>query len=454
MKIPEAPPDLTHSFSTLLSTPAETRRILTQLRPVDAKGRYLSWDEVRNRRPPNGLTREEWWLGMRLARNASAMVLPLEDVRHRHHRFSFVNPLQEGVHLVDQQASGTLLASDVQPGTRAGEQFMVASLMEEAITSSQLEGASTTRKVAKEMLASGRRPRTRGERMIVNNYRAIRFATSMATEELTPDIVFELHRTLTEGTLDNPDAAGRLQRPDEERVKVYWHDDTLLHDPPPAIELPDRLQALCDFANGRSDVGFIHPVIRAIVLHYALAYDHPFEDGNGRTARALFYWSMLRHGYWLTQYISVSSILLASPARYARSYLYCQSDDSDITYFIDFQLNVILRAIASLRDYIARRSEETRRVEDLIHHSPLFNNRQLDILRRALRDPTLTTTIRAEAGRHRVTHESARRDLQNLEHLGLLDRVIRSGTYEYSPVVQIEERLRGLRPPATRPSTT
>ena len=59
--------------------------------------------------------------------------------------------------------------------------------------------------------------------------------------------------------------------------------------------------------------GFIHPMIRSIILHFWLAYDHPFVDGNGRTARALFYWSMLRHGYWLFEFISISQIILKGP---------------------------------------------------------------------------------------------------------------------------------------------
>ena len=73
----------------------------------------------------------------------------------------------------------------------------------------------------------------------------------------------------------------------------------ILHEPPSADQLPKRVETMCAFANEQLKSGFIHPVIRSILLHFWLAYDHPFVDGNGRTARALFYWSMLRHKYWL-----------------------------------------------------------------------------------------------------------------------------------------------------------
>ena len=143
--------------------------------------------------------------------------------------------------------------------------------------------------------------------MIVNNYRALQFMRDGMPDELTPASVLELQRILTDGTLDNPDAAGRLQRPDDERIAVVDSTDgSVIHRPPPADQLPARLQALCDFANeGEGPDQFIHPVVRAILLHFWLAYDHPFEDGNGRTARALFYWYMKTRGYWLVEYLSI-----------------------------------------------------------------------------------------------------------------------------------------------------
>jgi Fic family protein len=79
-------------------------------------------------------------------------------------------------------------------------------------------------------------------------------------------------------------------------------------------DLPERMRALCAFANMRTGVdGFVHPIVRAIILHFMLAYDHPYVDGNGRTARALFYWSALKDGYWLIEYVSISRIII-SPA--------------------------------------------------------------------------------------------------------------------------------------------
>ncbi len=210
---------------------------------------------------------------------------------------------------------------------------MVRSLIEEVITSSQLEGAVTTREVAKKMLREDRRPSNRSEQMIVNNYHTMNHILTLKDQPLTKEPVFEIHREISEGTLNISDGAGRFRRKDED-INVSDIDGTGFHTPPPAEELESRMNAMCDFANGKTPEGFLHPVIRAIVLHFWLAYNHPFVDGNGRTARALFYRQMLYSNYWMFEFISISQFLRKAPTRYAMAFLHTETDENDLTYFI------------------------------------------------------------------------------------------------------------------------
>ena len=441
MKIPQRPPRLDKLLPDFLASGdiASFRN-----RALDEKRRYLHWDDMRHRQPPDGLSLETWWLQTDLSRRAIAQELPLRGTDDIPFRFSNVDVVQERVHKIDQQASGQILADDVVADLRSSDRYLMSSLIEEAITSSQLEGASTTRRVAKEMLATGRRPRDRDERMIANNFQAMTFAQSLAATELTPADVLELHRIVTEGTLDDPDEAGRLQTPADERIHVVSFDDTLLHEPPPAEELPERLDAMCRFANGAWTGGFIHPVVRAVILHFWLAYDHPFSDGNGRTARALFYRSMLRDRYWLTQYLSVSSILRKAPAQYARSYLLTETDNNDVTYFVIYQLGVIERAIKSLHDYLARKISETKEIEDLLRGSSDLNHRQMAVVGKALRDPSESFTISAHMHLHGVVYQSARADLLQLESLGLLTKAKTGNKFVFHAQPDLSDRLRRL----------
>ena len=280
--------------------------------------------------------------------------------------------------------------------------------------------------------------------MIVNNYRGLQFIRESLGDELTPDGVLALQRILTEGTLDNPEAAGQLQTPDDDRVAVYDRvDGELIHKPPPAEQLPQRMEVMCAFANGAIDPGrFIHPVIRSTLLHFWLAYDHPFEDGNGRTARALFYWSMRKHGYWLTEYLSISRILRQAPAQYTRAFLLTETDELDTTYFTIYQLQVICRAVDELHSYLERKVKEVREVEKLMKGSDSFNHRQLALLSNAIRNPGRTYDFRTHAGSHNVTHETARADLSQLMKEGLLVRRKQGKRYLFTPASDLAGKLK------------
>jgi Fic family protein len=261
----------------------------------------------------------------------------LRDDRNRPFRYALPDPAPESLHHIDQGAGGRIEFPEQITNPHTRDRYIISSLVEEAIRSSQLEGALTTREIAKDMIRTQRPPSDTSEQMILNNFRTMQRIRGLKQEGLTPELVFELHRMLTENTLADASAAGRLRRP-QDRVRVQDMYNEVYHTPPPAEELEGRLRAMCDFANGRTPDAFMHPVIRAIILHFWLAYDHPFVDGNGRCARALFYWSMLRHNYWLCEYLAISQIIRKAPTRYYRAFLYTETDENDLTYFILYHL--------------------------------------------------------------------------------------------------------------------
>jgi Fic family protein len=416
---------------------------------IEEDGReYIHWDKLRQLTPPSGLTHEEWWFMIKVRREPLLRPIPLTDSEGRQFVYSVPDLVARRLHYVDQHCAGEVAMQEVVTAdAQARQHYLVNSLMEEAIRSSQLEGATTSRRVAKELLSTGRAPVDRSERMIFNNYRALIYMRDQMPKELTPGAVLELQRILTDGTLDHADAAGRLQRPDEERIKVFDRTDgSVLHSPPPAEQLPDRLRALCDFANEPEDSErFVHPVLRAILLHFWLAYDHPFEDGNGRTARALFYWYMRTHGYWLVEYLSISRILRDAPARYSRAYLLTETDERDTTYFVVYHLEVIKRAVEQLHDYLRRQVEEVRDVERLLKSSDHFNHRQLALLADALRNPDASYTFQSHAANHGVTHETARNDLIPLAEMGFLSQRRQGRRYTFSPPRDLARRLKSSR---------
>ena len=285
--------------------------------------------------------------------------------------------------------------------------------------------------------------------MIVNNFGAMQAALELAENgrPLTSDDVLDLHRIVTSETLDDEADAGRIQRSGEDRVQIEWDTPvwdgrTVLHQPPAAAELPQRLEDLCRFANDEIGEGFTHPVLRAIVLHFWIAYDHPFVDGNGRVARALFYWAMLRHGYWLPNTFPISSILRKAPAKR------CSPTEvrPTITTYLLPTLTVwrVYACHPKPQEYLARKTAEIRNVEALLHGSALLNHRQLVAVSNALRDAQQTFTIKGHAHFHQVTIQSARTDLLTLEGLGLYSKRKVGKRFVFTPAPDLTGRLRAL----------
>jgi len=418
MKIPETPP----SVRELLQRDGALARIdaILDVQHQNPAGKYLHWDKLRRMQMPAGRSHEDAWLAMKLQRSGSAKQVPLYDKEGRFFHYCVPDTVAKLHHEIDIGAGGTIGMPDQITNPQTRDQYVVRSLMEEAITSSQLEGAVTTRKVAKDMLRSGRAPKTRSERMILNNFATMRRIVAVRDKPLTRDLVFEIHRIVTDGTLDDPSGAGRFRRADED-ITVQDQYGEVFHIPPNAKELEDRMKAMCAFANGDTPAQFVHPVIRAISLHFWLAYDHPFIDGNGRTARALFYWSMLRHRYWLFEFISISEILVKAPAKYARAFLYTETDGNDLTYFIIHQMEVIRRAVDGLHAYIKNKSEELHQTESLLRHSASLSHRQEALLSHALRHPDTRYTIEGHRLSQNVAYDTARTDLLELNKLGFLE---------------------------------
>jgi len=403
-------------------------------------GKYLHWDKLRFLQPPEGLSHRTWWLGIKLARSQLLRALTLKDSRGLPFQFAMPDPVLQLVHEIDRDASGRIQMPEQVTNPTERDRYLVSSLIEEAITSSQLEGAATTMAVAKEMLRSGRAPHDRSERMILNNYRAMHFTREFVGKPLTPDLVMKVHEIVTNGTLDDPSAAGRFRRADEPIV-VVDRNENVIHYPPPADELTERLATMCSFANGTGEKGFLHPVLRAVVLHFWLGYDHPFIDGNGRTARALFYWSMLSTGYWLTEFISISRILRKAPAKYSRSFVYSETDANDLTYFIIYQLTVIQRAIKELHVYLERKSAELRTTEKLLRTSQDLNHRQVALLSHALKHLDFRYTIRSHQRSHGVVYQTARTDLLGLCARGLLEKRKLGRSLAFYPVGDLVDRI-------------
>ena len=391
---------------------------------ISAQNQYEPWEKTSFHAAGKGLDPELAWALIKAQRTFNARPLPLTDERGRPLRFWLTDVAQREIMSVDQELAGQFVRSTSRAVTgEQRSQYIFNSVMEEAIASSQLEGAAVTRKDAKRILRKGLKPRNEGEQMVVNNYRAMQFIRENLTTKLTERFIHQLHHILTENTMP-PEEIGRWRKPDEDVRVVDERDDEVMHEPPPAAELPDRLENLIAFANREMDQDkmFIHPLVQAIALHFQFGYEHPYCDGNGRVARALFYWSVLRRGYWLFEFLPLSLVIKRSAVQYTKSYIYTEQDGFDLNYFLAYQLRVIGRARSDLRDYLRREEAKRREADHTVAADDRLNARQRMVLHELKQSHDPTITIAEHEGRAVVTYPTARKDLLDLVEAGYLSK--------------------------------
>lgn len=438
MKKPEPPPLMPTDFVLPSVSKWERWQELNAL-IRKANTRYLYWDKFKYQPMPDWIKVEDAWHYLKIVRKAQFRPTPIMDAHKRSFLYWLPDTAQRQLHEIDKRAAGNISAQPDILDSVNRDKYLVSSLMNEAIASSQIEGAYTTRRVAKEMLRTGREPQNRAEQMILNNYRTISGLRDKLKDPLSPAMLNELHISMTEGTLEDPSAAGRYRKSEEDIV--VQDQDQILHVPPPAETLTREIKRLCNFANNDEDK-FVHPVVKGILLHFWIGFLHPYVDGNGRTARAVFFWYMLTRGYWLFEFLSISESILRRRVQYDYSYLYAETDDLDATYFVMFNLDTIVRSLNGLHEYLANKQQEALEISGILGNKSGLNNRQQAILSRALNQPDAEFTITSHKNSHNIAFATARADLMGLSKRGLLLRNKVGRKYIFAVPHDIKQRLR------------
>lgn len=399
-------------LSAMLLTPND--KVQEVVNKVNETFEY--WDTIKYKRCPEGCTPQQLWTYVKAARVKSMM-----SVWGKYGiTLTLTNQMQRMCHEIDMNW-GRSWGTDSIIGDENKEQYLVGSLMEEAIYSSQMEGAATTRKVAKEMLRKKMTPKDKSQQMIANNYQTIQFIVSHKDALLTPELLLQIHQLMTEHTMQDPQEAGCFRSNNDVVVENGITHETV-HIPPTYEEIPNFVEDLCRFFNEQDAPQFIHPIIRGIIIHFMVAYVHPFADGNGRTARALFYWYMLKQGYWLTEYLSISRVIAKSKKSYEKAFLYTEADGMEMGYFVAYNMRVLQQSFKQLQDYIKRKQEEKRAANSFLRIGNI-NTRQAQIIKMFADDSNLVVTIADLQAQFLVSPTTAKADVVGLINMGLLAEI-------------------------------
>lgn len=378
---------------------------------------YLHWDKVKYL----GFKKNDinLWKEIKLIRKLISKKFVLNTKHPISLEYGVNDFLQQKLHYLDFNFGAGIqkeqLLSDLDK-----HQYLSNALMEESIFSSMIEGATTTRVKAKDMLRKGKKPNNKSEQMILNNYKTIHYISENKSEEITIHKLFEIHKLVTENTLEEENCG--VFRNTNEVLVMNQITGEIVHTPPSFKKLEELMQSFCDFFNNNPKEEFIHPIVKASILHFLIGYIHPFVDGNGRTARALFYWYLLKNGYWLTEYLSISRVILKTKTQYEKAYIYSEIDEMNVSYFIHYQVKVLTQAFEDLKDYLSKKKKEENKLNKYLKVSNI-NERQAQILYWIEDDANRYFSVKEIENIFSVTNQTARTDIEELVDQDFLKKV-------------------------------
>ncbi|MFH0891401.1 MAG: Fic family protein [Candidatus Falkowbacteria bacterium] len=385
---------------------------------------YISWDKLKYKEPiPRGYSREELWQILKLMRKARSFPSPIKSENGKIFTWLKLPKLEKFFHEIDLNTGGELFSSKAETDKQEKQRLISRGIMEEAIASSQLEGASTSRKIAKQFLKEGRKPKNESEQMILNNYTTMKLIEEdYKDRHMDLDLLMELHGMITKDTLTPDGEKPKLRSEQDEIFVTDKASGIVYHKAPEMPFVKKELNRFIKFVNDESETLFVHPVIKAIMLHFWIGYLHPFTDGNGRIARLLFYWYLLQKKYWAFAYLPISKIIKKSPVQYTMAYVYSEQDDNDLTYFIDYHTKKIEQAVEEFKDYLDKQAAINSTMGRAGKMSHGFNERQVKLLQFLYGEPSEKTSIRIHMNVFQVANKTAIKDLKELLKLGFLEQ--------------------------------
>ncbi len=367
--------------------------------------RYLPRREIIHRLPVSVPIREFWPM-LQSERRSRAVLLPLPDQDGKPFWFVLTDDIQRQCDAIAEMAR-----RDIAFTGDAFDALFRDAVVDEAVYSSVIEGAFTSREQAADLIRRNLPPRSKSEQMVKNNYDALTYVLEHLEEEITEDTILQIAETVTR-------SAAEVQVEGYRKDAVYVTGrEGVVYTPPTAEKVPVMMRLLTEFINSSE----IHPLLKACIAHFYFVYIHPFGDGNGRTARALSYMMLLQSGYDFFRYFSISDVVAQERGKYYRAMRDVEASDGDMTYFIDAYSGMLAQTTEKMTHHLTYHVLAEQRLKALEADGGL-NDRQLKGAKWLLESENSAVTAEAWRKKFKIAPETARRDLLVLCDAGVLER--------------------------------
>ena len=305
---------------------------------------YLSRQEVLFKLPLN-ISIESFWPELLNCRKARATILPLFNATGMPYWYVLTEKM---VAASERLCIEAMEQEDCFDPYRAP---MTSAMTEEMFFTSFVEGAQIPLQEAMDFLQRGTEPENIQEQMIWNNRHAWTSMIGSLYRPLDEDFVKSLAFMLTE-EMDN--CAEDYRQTDQHPIVAMNNEQ---YEVPPAYRLPDRMTDFYIFLQE----GNVHPLIKAAVGQAYILVARPFPEGNERLSRMISSAVLLRSGYDFFRDISISSVIAKENYRYYKCMqeILRSENGGDLTYFTEYYLDLLVRALDSKKDRERRLVEDT-----------------------------------------------------------------------------------------------
>lgn len=367
--------------------------------------RYLSRQEIIHRLPVS-ISIQQFWPELEKERRKRGQELPLLAQNGKPFWFVLTGGIEKQCDAIAELARRDIAFT----GPEFDALFQDA-VVDEAVYSSVIEGAFTSREQAIDFIRQNKQPRNKSEQMVKNNYDALTYVLEHLEDEISEETILQIAQIVTR-------SAAEVQVNGYRNGAVYVTGrEGVVYTPPQADAVPEMMRSLVTFIQ-KSE---LHPLLKACIAHFYFVYIHPFGDGNGRTARALSYMMLLQSGYDFFRYFSISGIVAEERGKYYRSMRNVENSDGDMTYFIDAYSGMLARTVEQMENHLKYHVIAGQKLKELEQNSTL-NERQLKGAKWLLESSGSNVTVEIWRKKYKVVTETARRDLLALCDAGLLVR--------------------------------
>lgn len=317
---------------------------------------YLSRQDVLFKLPLN-ISIDSFWQDLVNQRKARATMLPLYSATGQPYWFVTTDKMVKASERLCEEAMKH--DSFFDPYRIPLSQSLTSALSQEAYFTSFVEGADYPIQAAVDFLRRGSEPENAYEQNIMNNYQAGSYLLSALSIPFDEGFVKELAATLTDGqdgyrTTDTPSIPAMEGEP---------------YMVPQAHMLADRMGQFYTFL---ADVR-VHPLIKAAVGQAYILATRPFQEANERLGRLISNAILLRYGYDFFLDISISAYIARESYRYFKAMreIIRSDNDGDLTYFVEYYLELLVRALDGTRMEEAERLQSQLESERKMALQPL-----------------------------------------------------------------------------------